>query len=254
MSSVADVHIRATETDPDIQAQAAIRTARHAVTARLAELAGLAGLTGLAEAAEPADGGVDSESLSADASLCADLVRRHLAAGDQALYAPASGAARTRELVRSLHTSSAALDPMLAALTAATDAAGIAHAARSLEAALAAHFATEQTDLLPALAALPGVDLTVLAADLQTLLNGGRLDAPAIIDVRDIPHGQRHPRIFARFARLAPGEAFTLVNNHDPKPLHREFDATHPGAFTWDHLESGPEQWRIRIGRTSYDA
>ncbi|WP_396795916.1 DUF2249 domain-containing protein [Microbispora sp. H13382] len=39
------------------------------------------------------------------------------------------------------------------------------------------------------------------------------------MDVREIPHGQRHPRIFARYAHLAPGEAFILVNNHDPKPL-----------------------------------
>jgi hypothetical protein len=37
---------------------------------------------------------------------------------------------------------------------------------------------------------------------------------------------------------------------HDPKPLRREFEATHPGAFTWDYLESGPGQWQVRTGRT----
>ncbi|WP_328914102.1 MULTISPECIES: DUF2249 domain-containing protein [unclassified Streptomyces] len=78
-------------------------------------------------------------------------------------------------------------------------------------------------------------------------------DLADVIDVREIPHGQRHPRIFARWARLAPGDGFTLVNNHDPKPLRREFEATHPGAFTWDYVESGPELWRVRIGRAAVD-
>jgi quercetin dioxygenase-like cupin family protein len=33
--------------------------------------------------------------------------------------------------------------------------------------------------------------------------------------------------------------------------LHREFDAAHPGAFTWDYVESGPERWQVRIGRVA---
>lgn len=83
------------------------------------------------------------------------------------------------------------------------------------------------------------------------MLTGGDLDTPEILEVRPIPHGQRHPRIFGRYARLAAGESFVLVNNHDPKPLRREFAATHPDEFTWEYLESGPEQWRIRIGRSA---
>jgi len=44
-----------------------------------------------------------------------------------------------------------------------------------------------------------------------------------------------------------------LVNNHDPKHLHREFDRDHPGTYTWGYLETGPV-WRIRITkRTSAD-
>ena len=82
-------------------------------------------------------------------------------------------------------------------------------------------------------------------------LSGGRLEQPGELDVREIPHGQRHPRIFARYARLAPGESFVLVNNHDPKPLRREFQATHPGAFSWDYEQSGPDLWKVRIGRVA---
>ncbi|MFF4764517.1 DUF2249 domain-containing protein [Streptomyces sp. NPDC001292] len=68
------------------------------------------------------------------------------------------------------------------------------------------------------------------------------------------PQRGRHPRIFARFAHLGPGEAFTLVNNHEPKPLRREFEAAHPGVFTWDHLESGPSRRQVRIGRRAPEA
>jgi uncharacterized protein (DUF2249 family) len=40
-----------------------------------------------------------------------------------------------------------------------------------------------------------------------------------------------------------------LVNDHDPKPLRYQFEAEHAGEFTWDAVESGPEVWRVRIGR-----
>ena len=71
----------------------------------------------------------------------------------------------------------------------------------------------------------------------------------AQIDARAISPRERHPRIFARFARLAPGESFILANGHDPRPLKAQFEDVHADAFTWDYLESGPELWRVRIGR-----
>lgn len=45
------------------------------------------------------------------------------------------------------------------------------------------------------------------------------------LDVRDMPPSERHPEIHARFADLDPGEALTLVNDHDPKPLFYEMRA-----------------------------
>jgi uncharacterized protein (DUF2249 family) len=69
------------------------------------------------------------------------------------------------------------------------------------------------------------------------------------IDVRELPHGQRHTIIFATYAALAPGHGFTLVNDHDPRPLYYQFDAEHRGDFTWDYTEQGPRTWRVRIGR-----
>jgi uncharacterized protein (DUF2249 family) len=102
-----------------------------------------------------------------------------------------------------------------------------------------------------AYAVAPCQGLPSLAEDLQPLPGEGQPGQAAVIDVREVPHGQRDPRIFARYARLAPGQAFTLVSNHDPQPLRREFEATHPGTFTWDYLESGPGQWQVRIGRAA---
>jgi uncharacterized protein (DUF2249 family) len=45
------------------------------------------------------------------------------------------------------------------------------------------------------------------------------------LDVRDLPPSERHDRIHEAFAELAPGEALTIVNDHDPKPLLYEFQA-----------------------------
>ncbi len=69
------------------------------------------------------------------------------------------------------------------------------------------------------------------------------------LDVRDEPPARRHELIFSTYHDLAPGTAFVLVNDHDPKPLYYQFAAEHPDAFTWEYLEQGPEVWRVRIGR-----
>jgi uncharacterized protein (DUF2249 family) len=69
------------------------------------------------------------------------------------------------------------------------------------------------------------------------------------LDVRAIPHGQRHDVIFVTYDALLAGDGFVLVNDHDPKPLRYQFEAEHAGEFTWNYLESGPEVWRVRIGR-----
>jgi uncharacterized protein (DUF2249 family) len=83
---------------------------------------------------------------------------------------------------------------------------------------------------------------------------GGGEDAMTIktvLDVREIASRDRHPRILETFAGLAPGEAFVLVVDHDPKPLYYQFQAEHTGQFTWDYQEQGPDVWRVQIGRVT---
>jgi len=72
-----------------------------------------------------------------------------------------------------------------------------------------------------------------------------------IIDVRQIMPRMRHPLIFSTFDQLAPGEAFLLVNDHDPRPLFYQFNVERPGAFGWEYQEEGPDLWQVRISRSA---
>jgi uncharacterized protein (DUF2249 family) len=74
-------------------------------------------------------------------------------------------------------------------------------------------------------------------------------NASETLDVRVIAPRDRHLLIFRSFDRLAPGQAFVLVNDHDPKPLYYQFQAEQPGKVRWEYLEQGPDVWRVRIGR-----
>ena len=78
------------------------------------------------------------------------------------------------------------------------------------------------------------------------------MDAPVTgtVDVRTLIPRERHPLIFKTFHGLAPGEAFLLVNDHDPKPLYYQFQAELGAPFEWEYLESGPEVWKVRIGKS----
>ncbi|OBH64815.1 hypothetical protein A5685_20070 [Mycobacterium colombiense] len=69
------------------------------------------------------------------------------------------------------------------------------------------------------------------------------------LDVRQLRKPDKHPTIFASYAALQVGESFVLVNNHDPRHLHDEFEADYPGGYDWEYLDKGPTVWRIRIGK-----
>ena len=69
------------------------------------------------------------------------------------------------------------------------------------------------------------------------------------LDVRQLRKPDKHPAIFARYQALAVGEAFVLVNNHDPRHLRDEFEADHAGSYGWEYVAKGPAEWRIRISK-----
>ena len=72
---------------------------------------------------------------------------------------------------------------------------------------------------------------------------------PPVLDVRDVALGQRHPKIFQLFNQLSEGDAFTLINDHDPKPLLYQLQFEQENTFEWWPLEEGPDEWRIQIAK-----
>ncbi|KJS38968.1 MAG: hypothetical protein VR70_08965 [Rhodospirillaceae bacterium BRH_c57] len=70
-----------------------------------------------------------------------------------------------------------------------------------------------------------------------------------VLDLRATPPQERHPTVFGTFDHLKAGESFTLVNDHDPMPLHLQFDMNRTGTFEWLTLEKGPEVWRVRVSK-----
>ena len=76
------------------------------------------------------------------------------------------------------------------------------------------------------------------------------MSGKATVDVRNIAPPQRHPLIFQAFEDLKPGEAFLLINDHDPKPLYYQFEFERTGQFTWEYLEQGPTVWQVHVGKT----
>ena len=70
-----------------------------------------------------------------------------------------------------------------------------------------------------------------------------------VLDVTTIPPRERHPKIFELFDGLNAGEAFVLVNDHEPRPLYYQFLREREGKFTWDYLQEGPDVWKARIGK-----
>ena len=74
-------------------------------------------------------------------------------------------------------------------------------------------------------------------------------EASIAIDVRVIPHAERHATIFGALNTLAPGKALEVTADHDPRPLHYQLETNFPGQFGWDYLEQGPEVWRVEIDR-----
>ena len=75
-----------------------------------------------------------------------------------------------------------------------------------------------------------------------------------IVDVRAIAPRERRALILSTLRTLAPGQVLELVDDHDPRPLHDQFQAEVPGTFAWDTLEQGPRTWRVAITRNAAPA
>ncbi|MHB8731139.1 MAG: DUF2249 domain-containing protein [bacterium] len=120
-----------------------------------------------------------------------------------------------------------------------------------LEALFDVHLKKEEQVYMPVLAQYaPEAEQQRIIAQMHEVPAGRpAANAKAELDVRTRAPARRHAVIFETFEALDPGQAFVLVNDHDPKPLYYQFQAEQPGKFTWTYLEQGPEVWRVCIGR-----
>ncbi|GIH95191.1 DUF2249 domain-containing protein [Planobispora siamensis] len=212
-------------------------------------------------------------------AFCAEEVLPHAEAEEETLYRVADALPATRLLVRAMREEHVLLRERVGELERASTWGEIVAAAAALNALFQSHLDKENTLLLPALADA-GFDLAALLEGMHEILGapaepegcgcggcgcgareaagnaggaggagGGSEPVVGELDVRRLVPAQRHAQIFAAFGELPSGTAFVLVNDHDPKPLYYQFAAEHPGGFTWEYAESGPEVWRVRIGR-----
>jgi uncharacterized protein (DUF2249 family) len=80
------------------------------------------------------------------------------------------------------------------------------------------------------------------------------MNQEVLVDVREMPPRERHPKIFKAWEELPVGDALKLVNDHDPKPLFYEFSAERGGEFEWKVVAQGPEEWSVLIKRVAAGA
>ena len=73
------------------------------------------------------------------------------------------------------------------------------------------------------------------------------VDTNKVMDVRPIPCSIKHGLILKTWRELPVGDYFILLNDHDPVPLRYQFEAEFPQTFTWEYLERGPEDFRVKL-------
>lgn len=81
----------------------------------------------------------------------------------------------------------------------------------------------------------------------KTMQSENLVGPDRVMDVRSIPCSVKHGLIIQTWLDLPIGGHFILLNDHDPVPLYYQFSAQWPGAFTWEHLVKGPDEYRVKI-------
>lgn len=72
------------------------------------------------------------------------------------------------------------------------------------------------------------------------------------LDVRTIPQWQRHPRIFALFDALLAGQSMSIVSDHEPRPLHTQFDQRYGKRYAWEQRRLGDGRWEVTIAKSTH--
>ena len=62
-------------------------------------------------------------------------------------------------------------------------------------------------------------------------------------DLRSLMPAQRHQLAFQAFDALADGEAFELINDHEPRGLLMQFAEQRADRFDWQVMQAAPGAW-----------
>jgi regulator of cell morphogenesis and NO signaling len=79
-------------------------------------------------------------------------------------------------------------------------------------------------------------------------------DEVFVLNVTLIEPRLKHPTIFKHFDALKEGEAFQILNDHDPKPLYYQLLGERGNIFTWNYLEKGPQWWKVQIKKNDMES
>src|SRR3989338_3697024 len=71
------------------------------------------------------------------------------------------------------------------------------------------------------------------------------------LDLRSMPPFERHEKIFEVWNSLKEGQAMRIINDHDPKPLHYQFEAEYNGKYEWEYEKQGPKDWIVNIKKAA---
>lgn len=75
------------------------------------------------------------------------------------------------------------------------------------------------------------------------------ITAGPIIDLDALPGPQGADAALSRLLQLDRGETVEVRCSRDPSPLWRRLTDSDPGGWGINHLEQGPDQWRVEISR-----
>lgn len=78
------------------------------------------------------------------------------------------------------------------------------------------------------------------------------MDIPEILDITVVEESLKGDVLLEKFGGLPMGGHLVLNHDRDPRPLYFRL-LEHSGRnFTWKPLESGPEVWRVKVGKRTH--
>ncbi|MEU0614812.1 DUF2249 domain-containing protein [Streptomyces albogriseolus] len=242
-----------------------------AVEAHHAQLAGeLAGRVAMLVAAADRDPAEAEEVRTGLVAFCDRDLLPHAVAEESTLYAAARDLPEARLLIDGMLAEHRRLAALVDALRGTGSAVRAAADGRALQVLFEEHLDKENDLVLPLLAGAPDISLADLLGGMHELLGGGEeaggegepsgggcggscgcggsddADVPEL-DVREVPHALRHATVFGALGAVPAGRAMLLVAPHDPLPLLRQIEERHPGVFSVEYQQRGPEAWRLLL-------